>query len=60
MERPLTVFEAIMEVGGFVDFSDPAHVRVIDLKKGQHHADVIDLQAGAKGSGYSGVLCQPR
>jgi polysaccharide export outer membrane protein len=49
LERPLTVFEAIMEVGGFVDFSDPAHVRVIHLKKGQHHADVIDLRPALKG-----------
>jgi polysaccharide export outer membrane protein len=49
LERPLTVFEAIMEVGGFSDFADPAHVRVIHLKKGQHDADFIDLRPALKG-----------
>lgn len=49
LEKPLTVFEAIMEVGGFVDFSDPGHVRVIHLNKGQHRADVINLKPALKG-----------
>lgn len=49
LERPKTVFEAIMEKGGFVDFSDTAHVRVIHLKKGKHSSDVIDLRPALKG-----------
>jgi polysaccharide export outer membrane protein len=49
LDKPLTVFEAIMEAGGFVDFSDPGHVRVIHLNKGQHKADVINLKPALKG-----------
>ena len=56
IDRPMTVFEAIMEAGGFEpDFANPKKVILLHSEKGQQTSRVIDLSPALKGKPFSAV-----
>jgi len=49
LDRPMTLLEAIMEVGGFGDFANTKRVVVIRNVKGRHTTYVLDLSPALRG-----------
>jgi polysaccharide export outer membrane protein len=53
VDRPMTVFEAIMEAGGFdPDFANPKKVIVLRRENGQQTSRTIDLSPALKGKPF--------
>jgi polysaccharide export outer membrane protein len=48
-DRPITVFQAIMEAGGVTQYGTLKKVRVVRTTGGEQHSDVLDLTGTLKG-----------
>ncbi len=49
-DRPMTVFEAIMQAGGFSPTSDLKRVKLFRLVNGEHRSQVIDMRGAMTGA----------
>ena len=49
IDRPTTLFEAIMGSGGFTDYAKKRQVRLIRVVNGQYHTEIYDMSQGLKG-----------
>lgn len=58
LDSPLTVSQAIQKLGGFMDFGDSAHVRVI-RKGGPPKGNIVNIKAVLKGELDKDFTLQP-
>ncbi len=49
-ERPITVFEAIMQSGGFTPEANLRQVRLFRVVKGEHRSEVLDMRGAMNGA----------
>jgi polysaccharide export outer membrane protein len=58
VDRPLTVFEAVMLAGGFGEDADMKKVQVFRLVHGVHQSQVVDLRGAMRGLPTAAVPVQ--
>lgn len=60
IDRPMTVFEAILEAGGFQqDFANPKKVLVLRNENGVQSSRVVDLSPAFKGKPFTSFYVKP-